>query len=1063
MKLFATFDRSLQRLLASSSAFDTLVIPSQVGVPRAPLRYFLSAVRNVKHLVFSPNTQWSAMTIPLLLTLNPLTLAVGANMIHSSVFNLLEDYLSNPKDEDLSRLAQNFCFSGLPNFSRLTPRLERLTFRAPLSTIAVNASTRSAQVVKGDSSLPKLICFPAGLQALSLAKISSTEFSELFRAVPRGIRSLEVDWAMATTYSISEFFRFFRSLEHISTSMMHAVTYRENHSTEIDIPPTLNSLHITNTPFLPIALLRSSELRNSSISHITLASWLRPEHSGQRAPTELLDLRPLLPLSLKSLIWKRSHEAPGEIFEVTALPETLTKLEILDETPRSTLLSNIRSLVLLKHLTVSLKGTIDGLDEASGSREMRGELSSSPYVLPMDTMSVLEILDLKGDVFHALKEHQIATLPTTLKQISVPKFDLSLVPFLKKRLPNCSLRIKEEILCFGDENGAFLMSQFSEQLGPEIFDLSAFHVAVIAYYQPLGVSFSIGPPLRNQTLTRAPMPLVKTFIAFGGLSRPGEFVTSHQYERKPLVPRMDVSSYASDAHIPIAAELWARGRELAEIFPNLTKMAYNVTRTLVFTPFLQYYKSLTSIDLYDSPTDFSFHTLPATLTRLTSNRNLDISGDALLGHPRPKFKVLSLPCGSFSPQAILMCDLSDLEVLHCRFYGMVDHEVVPFLTSKIPAKARPNTLIEISYCTSGTILINSTDEDLKNVTWKKIRDHTDTLMKAILEQPFESYIQNEENPGSLVFDAPLVGRGGLKLGDCLESLLPLSKVTIDIPINFPRIAESITIMDIRSPWRASLPNLRPKTLIGGPTTGPLPWHPNLTLLHLNLEGALVHPEFPDTITDLRLTMDVSHFLNSKLPASLTFFEYQFRRPLEHTCSASCLPFALKDLPPSLQHLLISSPPFVLQDHINEAKGSRLKLPNLKSIRLQQPTEVTLLAFLKLMPLDNLEHILVEEIATTDLRPSKHIISAMQDTHNVCAVVGATDYQHAKDLVALSKKVKIARPGDTSFGFMQTDFANLALNLPSSNPTENQTIAEPSPTTASPATTVRRKVVRMPRK
>lgn len=193
-KLFCTFDRRLMKVLSFPGTIPHLRMePSAIRLPRAPLRYFMSHVRNVKHLSLV-RAKWSPQSLSLLLTLNPTHLEFDEQLMHESALRLLEDLAQDSSNPELRSQASFLQPNGLPDFSRLTTRLETLTFQNTLDSHSPTYTNTSSlpptvTVLRGN------LCYdvsslPTGLRSVSLGN-ESLRIDELFSRLTR-LQELEL-------------------------------------------------------------------------------------------------------------------------------------------------------------------------------------------------------------------------------------------------------------------------------------------------------------------------------------------------------------------------------------------------------------------------------------------------------------------------------------------------------------------------------------------------------------------------------------------------------------------------------------------------------------------------------------------------------------------------------------------------------------------------------------------------------------------------------------------------------------------------------------------------------
>lgn len=1110
VKLYATFDRSIQRLVSSSGAFNALTIKLTTNIPRAPLRYFLTAVRNVSDLTFADGTKWSAMTLPILTTLNPTSLSIGAAMMHPSVINLLEDFAKTPDDAFLRELAQNFTWCTLPNFERLTPRLTTLTLRDTALKI-VGRFSFAEETVKSRSLLPAPLIVPDTLTSLNLDRVAQdTSFSNLYN-MPSTLRSLSLGFAVRAPIGISILFALFPHLETLILSgaseftLEHPETIVPARSEsrilplvraeDFAFPATLNSLSLMNLATMPFNVLNSPALKASSISDFVI------HFIGLRQDVSI-DLGPYLPPSVMSLrIMQQDGTAAGTITKratFISLPTSLTDLMITDETSDSPAFLQLPFLKSLQSLAIRLpaplvrKAAIASAPEepSTDQNTENGENGANaqapkllPYLIPLQHLShTLTSLSLWEAGFPAFEAHHITSLPPNLKTLNVTDFSLALHPLLKERAPYCRLTFHKLVSLLQGSNGSYLREKFADALGlPTAFNASRFYAAVLAYYRPRLVSFA----LVAITSSDSPMHTVEELIAFGPKiveSRLSSTKLIKATDEKPLGERREPPIFSESASmLPFAMVKLVD--QFHTIFPSLTKITLNLANVAPFPANFWKLKSLKHVELYDTPAILSFKDLPESLTHLSGNTSLEVLENTVEGMPHPNFKVLDFPYGTFSGRSLAACGLKDMDRFYCNVSDMVDRDVIPFLTTHVNAKTRHNMRLSIKYMVTGDLIARDQDDaSLKHVTWGLLREKTDIALRKALDAP---YIPQSEETGAqdVVHDEVKATGGGEKIGDVLESLKVLSRVTAAQPIIVPLVAESAILNSVSGNWNLALGPFATEDI-----TSPAIqlYHaavakldrkdaPCKVLTRLEVTGVISPSLFwktlPNSLTDLRISTPNSMELFGKyLPNSLRILVLQCASGSDRTYSAGRMPFKLSALPATIEHFAILSPiQFVLRDHVEECKKP-LNLPRLKTVRLTLPTAATVLALVKILPVDTMEKIYVQEIhkivvTFAMVHPNGKNESAFQPL--ACEAIGARDYDHAFELASEHPKVVIAQ-AVASIPFEVDSEVNAAPALPSTStppspgPSSSTTPLSPSSPGAA-AAPVRKRAVRAPRK
>lgn len=445
VKLFATFDRKIQALLASPNAFEYLYIEAtREGLVRAPYRYFLSAVRNVNSLKVENELGWSAKTISLLQTLNPLHLDLGNGFLVDDYSKALRK-LDTQVQELFSGPYNNY---PVPNFRILTPRLETLLLSDDTFTPHYDREWDDFQETLTNLELPPT------LSKLHLGCSVSPEI--LFDLeTPAHITSLSVGGREEYTYSLPKIFARFTSLQHLAVSgctvdkdertwrfppALETLTYRVNH---VDWPSLLSHTAFRETSISSVSLSiaeRSFVPRARSLfGGLDFAQWFPPTAKTLRIEFsfEYLEDDEIYFEDLKN-----DHGDENEVF-LRSLPPSLTSLTIEAFLLPSTDTAPTEKLGIAKVSTVRLQNLLH-LEhlEILSSAEADGNFALASYGnLPPG----LKTLIIKPLDFKSLTLAEIERLPKTLTTLHVHSFDLKLVDAFRSHLKDCRLFIESRL------------------------------------------------------------------------------------------------------------------------------------------------------------------------------------------------------------------------------------------------------------------------------------------------------------------------------------------------------------------------------------------------------------------------------------------------------------------------------------------------------------------------------------------------------------------------------------------------------------------------------------------
>ena len=313
-RLFCTFDRRMMKMLSFPGILSRLCLePSSLLVSRAMVRYFVTHVRNVAHLSLI-QAKWAPQSLSLLLTLNPISLDTDHNILHASSLRLLADLAEDPSNSELRSQASFLRSNGLPDFARLTTRLETLKF------------TTSE---KHHQSSPLAVSLPSTLT--SLKGNLGCDISTL----PAGLRSLETTNA---SVSLKEVFSRLTQLEELSLTQPIEII-REP---EIVFPSNFTRLNanyrgtkLVKIPNLPSTVTRIDMVSQSGAMCSTFPLGLRvlnlSDKSFPKDMASLSSLKLLEEVSINAPMTVSFEKEVGpntDLFYLASLPSSVKSITI---------------------------------------------------------------------------------------------------------------------------------------------------------------------------------------------------------------------------------------------------------------------------------------------------------------------------------------------------------------------------------------------------------------------------------------------------------------------------------------------------------------------------------------------------------------------------------------------------------------------------------------------------------------------------------------------------------------------------------------------------------------
>ena len=166
--LLCTFDRRIMKALSFPGVIPHLHLQQHHSrITHRLVQYTLSQVRNVTHLSLK-NAGWTPQSLDRLLTLNPLRLDIDDRGLYNSAKQLLESAAKDPTNTELRSQSSFLSPNGLPDFARLTTRLESLTLSLADQIICDNILLPPTITSIGGDMKFSLSCLPSGLRSLSL-------------------------------------------------------------------------------------------------------------------------------------------------------------------------------------------------------------------------------------------------------------------------------------------------------------------------------------------------------------------------------------------------------------------------------------------------------------------------------------------------------------------------------------------------------------------------------------------------------------------------------------------------------------------------------------------------------------------------------------------------------------------------------------------------------------------------------------------------------------------------------------------------------------------------------
>lgn len=946
--LFITNDTTIQKLISIPGAIDSIVLLSSHHVPRWASNYTLRSIRNLRRLAFGKAVRWNLETFQFLPSLNPLELELSLDITAKDVPKLMEKMYLNPHDETLRRKGRFLTAALLPDFRKFTPRLQHLSL--PSTTASSSPTDIFAQSMWKNQHFyatgpAAYFRFPPMLTDLTYSDVLPNELEYLVKALPSCLESLKLSMKFETVVNVGPMLERFRSLQHLTVENTSALTWNSGVTT---FPRTLKHLDIacTSPSFIQFLQECMFPLTGATVFNLRFENRT-PSDSDEPL---MIDLAAMLPMTVTDAqIGSYAHYTPGPgsspLSSFFTLPSMLTSLCVTLSFRDEFLIAAISSLASLHTLRVSgadssivlnILGPDDRLEKIplDVERGESGVVEWKQIIVPADALPASLTMLYVSNCRRSMTKSAIRCLPRGLVRLTVPFFDLSRHPALQKRAPLCELIISRPIF-FDQTANSLRISQgnFEEFWSPSL-DLHRWAHAVTRYYTDLNVHFTMQFDLP---------PYAKLLKAPGTTE---VVVTSLE----PCV---------GTAVLPIAKLLtWS----------FFTKSLINLTKLTLDLPTLSP-ESLT-INLDDIPQNITHLELRNTPLKIRSSQGLlppnlayistiaecrnFASSTSLPRRPKP-LKYLDTPNWSFRASDVFTWDLKDFDRFAIDIVDFKDSKVAPFLMSRnINQRTRSNMSITITYIVTGVLASADNDSDWTDVTWKALRRAARKTLKHQLSLPLpitpSSRTATPSNGTPLPVGSVVTSLTEQKVLEEEQYLhLPLAAVRVNL--NLPHLWKLAPFKD------SGLSPRGDRSPGGGVPHTPTRWF-GTSLVHLTLSGVTGVSEWrshlPPSLEFLRIAImgSIFDFGDGPLPKVKVFV----LQAIEASPRLTNLPFRTKDLPMTLEHLIIEASHFTVHHKEKLGNTTTLKLPALKSVHLSGPTPTTVGTFLNRLPMKTLERL-----------------------------------------------------------------------------------------------------------
>lgn len=731
--LYASFDRNIQRQLSTPRMIRHLVIHSR---PTGSEKYFLQSLRDVGYMRLSSNAKWTLKEFLLFQALNPSELDLRMYSMSLKIFEQMRVNSSlqdNIQDSDETNfLRRNFKGPMIPNFSLLTPNLQRLRLGDP-GRLADNPWGLESPSIEA-------VCLPPTLRHLRLDLVSRYQIAGIWQILPSDMLSIHLD---STVWDIDLGLITLFQNQHSITSLTITSDYLQDLSTVgpgVALPSSLTELNLSRfRDSFPTSLC--SILKKSNLEKLSLGL---SSHTGPRDSIEYkqFSLASCMPPSLRSLRLVTSatfHRAVSYI-SLVDLPLSLTDLALSVGCYDPDLIASIASLHNLTSLSLEedrksglkyhMSETPDESTPEQHAERFKLFLRSCPLMMPVHIATLPKCLQtIKLDVSSQLplSEEKLRALPASVSKIILRSSCLSSqISAVTTALPHCSLIIEEPLNIWEDQNFS-LLSLGKNKLLPQELDCQAFERAIYRHYQSFKVYFKLSWFVSPRNEDDRCFPETETLIW-----RPSSSIIDYPEEC---------------GYSPFPAYNFIKSA-----FPNLRKLvvcpAPGTGGESLFTVSVPSF--LEHLEISSLGVHYLGCSLPSSLTHIWSDGQHRASNPELLKlSDFPNLTHVYAPRWNFWVQSIGEWTDPGMDMFVAGIIGLEETLVDPFLISCLSEKTRRNASLNISYYENGRFMQLWEQGELNIEKEAGSVLTTDEILKQLLLAPmpdFEAEFPLEGDP-----------------------------------------------------------------------------------------------------------------------------------------------------------------------------------------------------------------------------------------------------------------------------------------------------------------------------
>lgn len=483
-RLYAMFNRSIQNLiLLSAPSLHPLKITDEFTYLVASLRniptYDETLIPRLPHTVIAKQLR----------SLNPESLLLSFLSIQydNTWPALAYEPTSHPPNEMSFHPPP---LEPTPSLDYYAPALRHLVIRS-----AQYGPSRTGLAVDMVAVLRRGFALPSMLQTLRLVRSYTIPLNTLVEVLPPTLTCLEVlAGERVEGLKLAAFFKKMPKLEALSLGSVFTTTL-DLTDFENSVPSNLTELNLGSFDTFPLSLLRHPSFAQMKMLHnlVILADLqATPEACAE---DQHFDLQGgILPPSLLSLelFYSSLSSQPSIASSVRSFPATLTELKLSTMLP----LNLGHALVSIPHLTslhVKKPSLARYMKYGTQESPMPSPETSDPKTVYFDFCCIprsVKLFKLHGERLPEITASELASLPSSLTKLIIPRISLSVIPRFRELLPMCSMFWELPFLVWHSPDRYLFRDSLIKSFESKL-DFLALEVASLSHYGSQGVHFKL--------------------------------------------------------------------------------------------------------------------------------------------------------------------------------------------------------------------------------------------------------------------------------------------------------------------------------------------------------------------------------------------------------------------------------------------------------------------------------------------------------------------------------------------------------------------------------------------